>query len=182
MLNCFYHFPKGATDMNNKKILPALLLDLCVIFLFPVTALANSSWRWISERRPYDILPFVIIFTLLIEIFYIKYFSGTKIRFALSVSVIIGNILSFLAPYLFNYLIPGLYTFEQLLEHTPFYIVGFIYLCITLIIEIPTVFITIFLLDKSVSGTKLLCSIAVANVITTVLTALTERIFCPGSW
>ncbi len=36
--------------------------------LFPAAVFANSSWVWISEKRPYDLLPFVIAGTLIIEI------------------------------------------------------------------------------------------------------------------
>jgi len=168
--------------MKNTKIKTALLLDMIFFPLFSVTAFANSSWHWISERRPYDVLPFVIVFTLLIEILFIKYFSGTKKIFVLSVSVVIGNLLSFVAPYLITYIIPGLYTFEEMLEHTPFYIVGLFYLAMTLIIEIPVVFLTLYFPEESGNGKKIFLSVAAANTITTILTALTERIFCPGSW
>ena len=32
-------------------------------FIFSVSA--NSSWAWISEKRPYDLLPFVALATLI---------------------------------------------------------------------------------------------------------------------
>ena len=41
-----------------------------LIFIWPMiltTAYANSSWHWISSTRPVDILPVVIVTTLLIE-------------------------------------------------------------------------------------------------------------------
>ena len=44
---------------------------VCIIFslAFPMHAYADSSWHWISDTRPYDVLPYVIVMTLAIETF-----------------------------------------------------------------------------------------------------------------
>ena len=52
--------------MRKRNILnPALIIAL--ITLFPSKVFADSSWIWISEKRPFDILPWVAIGTILIE-------------------------------------------------------------------------------------------------------------------
>lgn len=62
--------------MKMKKIQGLLLL--IVLLLIPMNVQANSSWVWISERRPYDLLPMVIVVTLVIEILGINFVAGIK--------------------------------------------------------------------------------------------------------
>lgn len=166
--------------MRRYNILASAVLAFVFVFLFSVTACANSSWRWLSETRPHDVLPFVIVITLLIEVLAIYFIPKVKSLSKIILFVALANVLSFLAPYVLLYIIPSLYTFEETLEHTPFYIVGFVYLFITLIIEVPMVF---FALKKSSSSPKkLFITVACANAVTTVITAVTERIICKGVW
>ena len=62
----------------------------------------------------------------------------------------------------------------------PLYIVGIIFLFLTLAIEIPIVY---NLLKKDVSNKKrLFFSIVAVNGATTLVVAVVERIFCRGSW
>lgn len=86
-----------------EKILCTFMLIMCFL---PTFAYANSSWRWISDTRPYDVLPFVIIITLAAETISIIKFShiGNKVKTFLI--VLIGNILSFAAPYILTALFP----------------------------------------------------------------------------
>ena len=166
--------------MKKYNILSSLLLAAVFAFLFPMTVSANSSWQWISETRPYDILPVVVIITLLIEILTISFIPRVKALPKVVFFVVLANILSFAAPYVFLYFTSSLYTFEQALERMPYYTVGIVYLIVTLIVEIPTVFLG---LKKSANNSKKLLLTAIgANVVTTVLTAVVERIFCRGSW
>ena len=65
--------------MKKYKHLSALLLILIFMPVLMLNVYANSSWVWISETRPYDILPFVIVITLVIEISFI-YFIGIIIK------------------------------------------------------------------------------------------------------
>lgn len=166
--------------MKKYKVLSFLLLAFIFVFICPLNVFANSSWRWISETRPYDVLPFVVILTLVIECLSVCFIAKVKNIPKLIFVVLLANILSFAAPYLFLFIIPSLYTFEQTLEHTPFYIVGITYLFITLAVEIPTVYFT--LKKSSPNPQKLLFTIIGVNVLTTILTAIIERIFCTGSW
>lgn len=150
---------------------------LCFI---PTVAYANSSWYWVSETRPYDVLPVVIALTLIIETVSVVAFAGAKNhKLKVFIVVLIGNLLSFGAPYLLA-ATDILYTFNQMLEHTPLYNVGIAYLVVTLVIEMPIVYNT---LKKDVkSRKKLLFTILFSNVITTLITYIAERIFCYGKW
>lgn len=167
--------------MKRYRLLSAMLLSGMCMWMLCGTAFANSSWRWISETRPYDVLPFVVVSTLLIEILGVCLFNGIKEIHKVCFFVSIGNILSFAAPYLFLLIFPdALYTFEQMLEHTPFYTVGLAYLLVTLAVEVPTVY---FAFKKSVQNkTRLLFTVIGANVLTTVATSIVERVLCAGTW
>ena len=91
-----------------------------------------------------------------------------------------SNVLSYLAPYIWNGLTSELYSFEQLLEGWPMYTVCTVYLIVTVLIELPVVY---YALRKYTDNRKRLILVTIgANVVTTALTALAERIFCHGSW
>jgi len=165
--------------MKNKKFI-IIMLIMNFVFLCPMTVLANSSWHWISETRPYDVLPFVIILTLAVEILLVRFCAKVEKMSRLICSILFANILSFVAPYLFLYFAPSLYTFEDNLEHTPFYTVGVVYLLITLVVEVPIVYYALKKISLNIE--KLLYTIVGANILTTVITAAVERIFCRGQW
>ena len=166
--------------MRKYKFSSVLVVCLILAFINPLTAFANSSWYWISETRPYDMLPFVIILTLTIEIAVIQFVCKIKSIAKLIFFIILANILSFASPYIFLLIIPSLYTFEQTLEHLPFYTIGMAYLFITLFVEIP---IVCFTLRKETTNEKaLLISTIGVNIFTTILTGIIERTICTGSW
>ena len=162
--------------MKTRKI-PVFLILFCLI---PSIAFANSSWHWISETRPYDVLPFVIVLTLLIETISVIFAADLKeVKFKVFIVVLIGNLLSFSAPYI-SAATDINYSFRDMLEHFPVYTVDILYLLVTLIIEIP--FVYAFLAKNAESGRKLFLSILISNAVTTLLTSLAERIFCYGKW
>lgn len=169
--------------MKKYKYFSSLLLCILFISLFPVTAYANSSWVWISETRPYDVLPFVMMVTLLTEALAINRLPKIRQPRKVLCFVVLGNLCSFGAPYLFQYLAcvsQKIYTFSQALEHLPVYTVGVGYLIVTLLVETPIVY---FSLKKHTDNNRrLLFSILLSNVITTLFTALTERLLCRGLW
>ena len=59
--------------MKRRLIVLWVMLMMC---LLPMTASANSSWRWLSEARPYDVLPFVAVITITIETAALWYVLG----------------------------------------------------------------------------------------------------------
>lgn len=55
------------------------IISICIMpILIPQVAFADSSWYWISEKRPWDILPWVAIATILIETLAIWLIPKTK--------------------------------------------------------------------------------------------------------
>jgi len=59
-------FEKNVSNPIKTLGKASSLLLLLICFL-PITACANSSWVWIAETRPIDILPFVVVGTLVFE-------------------------------------------------------------------------------------------------------------------
>ena len=169
--------------MKKYKLFSMSVISTLGVSIFPVLASANSSWVWISETRPYDILPFVIIGTLLIETVAVNLVSKVGNWYKTFFAVFIGNIISFIAPYIgySNSLYGQMgYTLSQIIDRGPYYTVGAAFLLLTLIIEFPIVY---FLLKKDADNKKKLAPcIVLANVVTTVLVAVVERTLCYGRW
>ena len=158
----------------------------CLLFLASIplvtVAYANSSWIWISETRPWDILPWVIVGTLVIEILAIRLFGGEKKLGRIALFVTLGNLISFLVPYLLkwiSYAIQG-FDFDKYLNHAPSFIVGLGFLALTLIVELPLVYFTVK--PKDAPNHRLLYTIIGANIVTTALTAIAEQTLCRGHW
>ena len=153
---------------------------LAGVLAMPVSA--NSSWVWISETRPYDLLPVAIALTLAIEVYALYRFAGVKKIGKLFFWVTAANLMSFAVPYVLGFLAgravhPG---FNQFLNDGPHYSVGGMYLSLTLLVETP---IVLAAFHKDAAGDmKLLKVIVAANAVTTALVALMERVFCHGHW
>ncbi len=167
--------------MNRYKLITNTVTTSMLIFIFSLTAFANSSWVWISETRPYDVLPFVALATLIIETAALNGFLKIGNWHRVFTGVLIGNLISFAVPYIgYSYTTPyaGYYTLTQILQRGPFYTVGAAFLIITVAVELPFMY---FWLKKSVKNKKLLVLVTViANVVTTAMVALVERFFCEG--
>ena len=177
--------------MKNKKKTICFSAILTLFWFSSITAFANSSWVWISETRPDDLLPFVITGTLLIEILAVRFVAGIKkIQKVIPVTVI-ANLVSFAAPYFLmammvqmdNSTVPDgetLYTVKETLEKWPTYTVGLSFLIMTLACEMPIVYNA---LKKETDHHKKLALVIIgANFLTTVLTAVVERTLCYGRW
>lgn len=169
--------------MKKYKYFSVFIISLFLMQILSLSAFANSSWRWISETRPYDVLPWVVIGTLLIETASIVFFAKIKEGFKVFAFVTIANLLSFAAPYLFIWIVPtapGGYTFEMMLENTPFYTIGFLYYIITILVELPVVCFS--LLKYTSSTKKFIITVIGSNIVTTILVAVIERLVCVGHW
>jgi hypothetical protein len=166
--------------VKNKTISITALIIILSVF-FPTIAYANSSWHWLTKTRPFDILPYVAVLTLILEFLAIGKLNSMRSTIKLFIVICLANLVSFALPYTV-YLLPSAvgYTFDMSISHLPLYIVGFGYLLLTLIAEMPIVYISFRknVLDRK----KLLVSIIAVNTATTLLVALIERIFIKGSW
>lgn len=165
----------------KEKTIVAIIITTLLMPLLSVTAYANSSWHWLTKTRPFDILPYVAVLTILVEYFGIKKLNSINRAFKLFVIVCLANMTSFLLPYVI-FLLPSAvgYTFEMSLIHLPTYIVGFGYLFLTLIVEVPVVYIGFR--NVVANKKKIFISIITVNVATTIMVAVVERVFCRGTW
>lgn len=139
--------------------------------------LANSSWHWVSQSKPYHILPIAVIITLLIEVVGIIRFAKTG-KTKTIITVIIANIISYAMPYILA--LCGWYGFEKTLNNTPFYNIGIAYLMMTLIVELPVV--CSVLEPDTPNKKRLIITVTAVNVVTTVVTFFLERALCHGVW
>lgn len=165
--------------MRSKKR-AALILASMVI---PAAASANSSWIWLSETRPFDVLPIVALITIFVETLILWLALGRSQLRKISVVVAAANLLSFAAPYLVIYgeiFSMRVYPFWTTLERGPYYTIGGVYLFMTLAIELP---VTYGALRKQITQPKAFGITAIlVNVVTTLITAAVERLCCYGHW
>lgn len=160
-----------------------LFLLLIMTLVFSKNIYANSSWVWLTTS-PLTILPIAIIVTLFIEILGISKLNDIKRTKTIIFVVIIANIVSFIVPYIerANRFIPttGGFSFTAAFNKGPYYIILIGYLLLTLIIEIPIVYLS---LQKYVDEKlRLIITVITVNIITTAIVAILERIICVGQW
>ena len=166
---------------KSKPALRILIAIMALIVLLPANAFADSSWVWISEKRPFDILPWVALGTILIEWLSIWLIPRTGHAFKVLGIVMVANAASFLLPYAFLKADLSWYgTFEHILDSGPHYIVSGVFLLLTLLVEMPIVYNV--LKSKVQDKKKLQLAIIVSNIITTVGVAIIERIITEGHW
>jgi len=166
---------------KSKSALRISIMIMALMALFSLNAFADSSWVWISEKRPFDILPWVALGTILIE--WLSIWLIPKTGHALKVLgiVMIANAASFLLPYAFLKADLSWYgTFEHILDSGPHYIVSGVFLLLTISIEMPIVYNA---LKKQVQDRKKLkVVIIISNIITTAGVAIVERLITEGHW
>lgn len=166
--------------MKDKEIY-TLIYIMILSMVFSTTAYANSSWHWLTKTTPFDILPYAGVLTLLIEYITIKKSNSINRPFKFFVIICLVNMASFLLPYAILLMPSDFgYAFETSIKHLPNYIIAFGYLFLTLIAEVPIVYISF----KNIvtNKKKFLLSIIIVNIVTTIMVAFIERIFCEGSW
>jgi hypothetical protein len=168
--------------MKNKKIYIVAIYAIIAVLL-PLNVYANSSWHWVTTS-PKTILPIAIIITLLIEILGVAKLNNIiKIK-KVFVTICFANILSFVVPYLERAyrFIPtsGGFSISAAFNKGPYYIVLTGYLLLTLIVEIPVVYLILNNLVKN--RKRLIITIIGANVLTTILVSVCERFICIGQW
>lgn len=168
--------------MKNRVFIFIILSGVFSMF-FQCVIYANSSWHWVTSS-PLKVLPFAVIFTLFIEtIAIVKFGKVTNSKKAFRI-VSFANLFSFLAPYFERAyrFIPtsGGYSIPAAFNKGPYYIVLAGYLLLTIIVELPTVYL---LLRKNTKNEmNLILSILISNIITTLLVAICERLICIGQW
>lgn len=162
---------KKNTIIILMMILGALTLQTSAVF-------ADSSWIWISEKRPYDVLPIVVVLTLAIEILAIYWAARIDKFRRVFLSVTAANLASFLLPFIITLASSApVHPYPDSLNDYH-YIVGAGYLILTVLVEFPIVYC---ILRKHTGRTKILAAAIIAvNVVTTVMVYMIEQKFCQG--
>ncbi len=165
-----------------KAVPPALLL--------PAAASANSSWHWLGDD-PTSLLPIAVVLTISIELGIIVIHGKVPRKAVMlligAASIVAANMVSYILPYASLALeavrVYGRDSSEALswaISKGPFYIIRPMSLILMLVCEYPVVY---FSMRWAVKDMRVLSrSIIIANVITTALVALMERIIIRGSW
>ena len=164
----------------EKRITRVIVITCFVLLIIPQAVFADSSWCWLTDTRPFDILPPVALATIVIEVLAIWLIPNTGKLMKTAVAVILANAASFLLPYALLLNDPVYPKFDDMLNAGPNYIVGAGFVILTLVLEIPIVY---NLLKKHVdSKKKLLWSIVGSNIVTTAMVAVIERMVTNGYW
>ena len=164
----------------EKRITRVIVITCFVFLIIPQAVFADSSWCWLTDTRPFDILPPVALATIVIEVLAIWLIPNTGKLMKTAVAVILANAASFLLPYALLLNDPVYPKFDDMLNAGPNYIVGAGFVILTLVLEIPIVY---NLLKKHVdSKKKLLWSIVGSNIVTTAMVAVIERMVTDGYW
>ena len=164
----------------KKRITRVIVITCFVLLIIPQAVFADSSWCWLTDTRPFDILPPVALATIVIEVLAIWLIPNTGKLMKTAVAVILANAASFLLPYALLLNDPVYPKFDDMLNAGPNYIVGAGFVILTLVLEIPIVY---NLLKKHVDNKKkLLWSIIGSNIVTTAMVAVIERMVTDGYW
>ena len=162
------------------RALRVIALSCLMLLILAQAVLADSSWCWLTDTRPFDILPPVALATIVIEVLAIWLIPHTGKFMKTAVAVILANAASFLLPYALLLNDPVYPKFDDMLNAGPNYIVGAGFVILTLVLEIPIVY---NLLKKHVDNKKkLLWSIIGSNIVTTAMVAVIERMVTDGYW
>ncbi len=171
----------------KDKILRIALLIVCIFAVSSCFAYANSSWIWLTDNRPWDILPWVAAATIIIEALAIWWFPKTGHFVRVLITAVLANLASFLIPvYVWYGSDRAMYdTFQDYLDKMPYFvdfgIEGFMgFLGFTLLIEIPMVVLSLFFITEK--RKTLVLTVIGANIVTTALVAVVERLYADGIW
>lgn len=132
----------------------------------------------------------VIILTLFIEILVTlvlgKINSSVSLKIKIAILITVANIASFIFPYIFRAIeflgVSGGWSnaWYDAFNAGPFYIVLTGYLFLTLVIEIPIIYL--YVKKHTKNKVVLLAAIISANVFTTLIVAVIERMMFYGHW
>jgi len=164
---------------NNCKL--SVILSVMVIAFAPAYVFADSSWIWLTDYRPFDILPVVAAATIIVEVFAIWLIPKTGKFVKTAIVAVVANAVSFLLPYaMLKWGMSWYGSLDDILNAGPNYIVGGAFLVLTICVEAPIVY---NVLKKQVNNKKtLLWTIIAANAVTTAGVAIVERMITDGYW
>ena len=95
--------------MKRRAVIRIIVLSSLMLLVLSQFVFADSSWCWLTDTRPFDILPPVALATIVIEVLAIWLIPNTGKLMKTAVAVILANAASFLLPYsvlVFNQVYP----------------------------------------------------------------------------
>ena len=175
----YQNINNGFMMINIKKFIAIIM---CFLILIHNRVYANSSWIWLTKYRLWDILPPVALATIVIEVLAIWLIPHSDNFIKTALAVILANVISFMVPYIVILKIEfGTYsTIDEFMDSYPIYIIGIGYCISTLVFEMPIIYA--LLCEQVESRKKLHWTIVVANIATTVMVAVIERMLAHGIW
>ena len=164
--------------MKKYNFLSAFLFALLLVFMFPI-AISASSWAWMSDVRPYHLLPLDIGVASTIEILSLLYIAKVTYKSKAVFFTIFANMVSFAAPYVATFLFEddGLACLEK---NSSYGLLRFAHVGMILIFEWIAVFIP--LCDHVESEKRLIWTIFGSNAVSTALVILLESVLAPGQY
>ena len=170
---------RNKRGLFSKEICAIVSILLCI---FPQTVYADSSWVWLTDMRPIYILPVAAVLTIAIETVVIWGICKPGSIWKVMWVALIANACSFLLPYVVLYCESKaeIYSFSEMLDLGPNWIVGWLFLALTILFEMPIAYV--LLKNQVESVKKLLITIVGVNVITTAMVAVIERMVTNGYW
>ena len=85
--------------MKRRAVIRIIVLSSLMLLVLSQFVFADSSWCWLTDTRPFDILPPVALATIVIEVLAIWLIPNTGKFMKTAVAVILANAASFLLPY-----------------------------------------------------------------------------------
>ncbi|MBR1731170.1 MAG: hypothetical protein IJ725_01890 [Ruminococcus sp.] len=160
----------------------SIISSACVLAVFitslSTTVSANSIWNEKPESFSLSkYMPIIVGGTLIVEALIILLLSDIKRIVNVSFAVLVANVVSFIVPRLAWGFIngggfyTGLFTYGNAVTD---WLVTFLYLAVTLLIELPIVWYMLRHFTKKIA--KLLLVTAAANVFTTVILAILQQL------
>lgn len=170
---------RGVRMVNRVRASILLTGTLLVAASSPV--FADTSWRWMTDTRPWHLLPVAVVLTVAIETLGIAKCGRVASISKVLLLVCICNLLSFGSTYLFDVVSPiAGFTIADFIEMGPYYNVGALFLIVTIAVEVPLVYLG--LRRNTQSRPRLALAIFASNVLTTAAVAVTERLASYGRW
>ena len=167
--------------MKSRVILFLLMLSAFMFALETGASAAAKQWTTVS---PLPLLPFVFLFAAAAECFAVWFFGRTHKLAKTAVVVGILNLVPFLAPHIiamFGDAGNGIvYSLFHVFEKRESYLISMESALFMTVIECPAVYL---LLKKYVEDKlRLIIVIAAANIASSAVAAVVERLICKGTW
>ncbi len=164
--------------MKKYNFLSSFLVALILIFTFPVV-ISASSWTWMSDVRPYHVLPLTIIVASAVESLSLIFIAKVSRKAKAIFFTTLFNMISFATPYVAMLLFAddGLAGLET---NNPYGLLRIAYVGLILFFEWIALFIALG--DYVKSEKRLILTIFGSNAVTTVLVIIIENILAPGSF